>query len=299
MKKTMKFITISLVLLLTLTACGSSANTGVTDGDSIIAEVKGTTITKNDIYEYSKLKFGVNLVSRHLIDMQLDKHIELTAEDEEKAKESLASSKESLQDNFEMLIQAQGYLDEEDYYNNYILSSIKIEKLFNLYVEENIEKIMEENNTRKVRLLKVTDKANAEQALEELKAVEELTGEKFAEIAKTYAPESEELVADAKIEHIYTGRETDTFLNTQLKDSKPGLIDELIMTDNGFALIFIEDIDLETDQEEIVASFGANETISKKISGDMHMHYAELGGFKIHDQELSDMFEANNPFVTK
>ena len=299
MKRSIKFITITLAVLLTLTACSSSYNTGVTDGDSVIAEIKGTTITKNDVYEYSKLKFGLNLVSRHLIDMQLDKLVELSDEDVTKAKETLESTKESLKDNFEMLIQSQGYKDEEDYYNNYILASIKIEKLFNLYVDENLETIMAENNTRKVRILKVTDKANAEKALEEIKAVEELTGEKFAEIAKTYAPESEELVADSRIEHVYTGRDKDTYLNTQLKDTKPGLIDELIMTDAGFAIILVEEIDVEADKDAIIKSFGANETISKKISGNMHLHYAEAGGFKIHDQELSDMFAENNPFKTK
>ena len=68
------------------------------------------------------------------------------------------------------------------------------------------------------------------------------------------------------------------------------------MTESGFAIILIEEIDLETDKESIISSFGANETISKKISGDMHMHYANVGGFKIHDQELSEMFEQDNPF---
>lgn len=296
MKRSIKFITITLAVLLTLTACGSSARTGVTDGDSVIADIKGTTITKNDVYEYSKLKFGLNLVSRHLIDMQLDKLVELDDEEIKKAQETLAETKESLKDNFEMLVQSQGYKDEEDYYNNYILASMKIEKLFNMYVDENLETIMEENNTRKVRILNITDKANAEKALEELKAIEDLDGEKFAELAKTYAPESEEAVAESRIEHVYTGREKDTYLNTQLKDKKPGLIDELIMTESGFAIILIEEIDLETDKESIISSFGANETISKKISGDMHMHYASVGGFKIHDQELSEMFEQDNPF---
>ncbi len=298
MKRTVKTILITLAALLVLTACGSSAHTSVTDGDTVIFEINDTKVTKNDIYQYGKLKSGVSVITRHLIEMELEKYVELSDEDVEKAKKSLEETKESLGDNFEMLVQAQGYKDEEDYYNTYILSSIKIEKLFKLYVGDNLETIMEENNTRKVRILKASDKALGEAALEELKALEELTGESFKEVATKYSG-NDETAGDAKIEHIYTGRETDTYLNTHIKDTKPGLVEELIMVEDGFVLIYVEEIDPETDKDSIIASIEANETIGKAVSNNMYLHYAELGNFKIYDQDLNDLFKQDNPFQNK
>lgn len=83
MKKTFKLLSILLISLLVLVGCGSNAQTSVENGDEVVVDIKDNEITKDDIYTYLKLRFGPNLITTNLIDMQLEKYVTLDEEDKE------------------------------------------------------------------------------------------------------------------------------------------------------------------------------------------------------------------------
>ncbi len=301
MRKTFKLALITLAALLTLTACSSGVITTVTDGDEIIADIKGNTITKNDIYEYSKLRFGVNLIQSNLISMQMEELVELTEEDEKVAQAKLAEAKESLGESFEALLKASGYADEEDYYNRLILQNIRADKMLDLYLSENMESITTQLSSRKIKQADFKNKAEAEAALEELKEVETLDSKTFEEIINKHLPEADEdkINAPSKVEHIYNGRESNTYYNTQLKDTKPNDLSEVVMINDGFAIIYIEELDIEADKDLIKASILADEKVGSIVTRAMYAHYSAKGNFEIHDSQLHDLWKENNPFIAK
>lgn len=295
MRKTMKIVSIIIVSLLLLTGCSSNVVTHVSNADEVIIDIKDNQITKDEIYKYLKLRFGPNLVTTNLIDMQLDKHVTLDDEDKAEGQKRLDETKELLKDEFEEVIAASGYTDEEDYYERVILSKIKNEKLFKTYLDENIEDITVGLNTRKIKKIVTDSKPVAEQALKELSEKEELTVEDFVLVAKEYSTEEEKGITT--FEHVFEDRENLKFLNTKLVDAKPGLINEVIMDGDSFYIIYVEEIDLEADKNEIIGSMIQNENVNQIVSQSMFAYYSNLGDFKIHDSDLYDLFKESNPFL--
>ncbi len=300
MKRSIKLLTVLLASLLFLTACSSSAVTQVENSDEVFAEINDVTITKGDVYNFIKLKYGVNLISAKLVDMEIDKLVTLDEADTKKAEETLEKTKETLKDQFELLVKSQGFKDEEDYFRNYVLKSIKIDKLFNMYVAENLENITKDLYTKKVKLVRTSSKAEAEEALKSLQDLEEITDENFKEIAEKYAADDKkEAAGKVVVENYVSGRETDSFLNNHLKENKKGLVEEVIMNNAEFVVLYLEDINLETDLEAVITSIVDNEDIAKVITNEMYLHYAKLGNFEIHDSRVNELFNENNPFQNK
>lgn len=295
MRKLLKTSLVIISLLLVLVGCSKDVNTHVSDKETVIAEIKGVKITKDDIYEYGKLRFGQNLITVNLIDMQLEENVTLDAEDKKLAQEHLEEAKEAMKDDFEAIVIASGYKNVDDYYERFILRDIKNQKLFKNYVKEHISEIVAGLHTHKIKVLKVDDKAKGEAALEELEVIEDLDSEKFLEVAKKYS--KEEIVAPSKIEHVYSQRTNNKHYNTYLEEAVPGLIKENILVDEGFEIIYVEELDQEADFEMILSSIEANEKVNEIVIKAMYAHYSAKGNFKIHDADLYKLFKENNPFI--
>lgn len=295
MKKTIKIISIIALSLVILTGCSSNAKTQVENGDQVIIDIKDNPITKANIYEYLKLRFGPNLITTNLIDMQLDKYVELDADDEKEGQKRLDETKDLLEDDFEEVILSSGYTSVDDYYDRVILNAIKNEKLFNEYLDQNLEDITDGLHTAKIKKIRTNSKPEAEAALEELNEFEELTIENFTAVAETYSQEEE--IAESRIEHVYPQRSVLTFLNETLKDAQPGLIDEVIMDGEVFYIIYVEELDLEADKEAIITSIVEDEEVNQTVNQSMFAHYSSAGDFKIHDADLYDLFKESNPFL--
>lgn len=297
MRKAMKIISIIIVSLLLLTGCSSNVITHVSNADEVIIDIKDNQITKDEIYKYLKLRFGPNLITTNLIDMQLEKHVTLDDEDKAEGQKRLDETKELLKDEFEEVIVASGYKNEQDYYERVILSKIKNEKLFKTYLNDNLESITVGLHTGKIKKIVTDSKPVAEQALKELNEKEELTADDFVLVAKEYSTEEEK--GATTFEHVFEDRANLKFLNTKLVGAKPGLINEVIMDGNSFYIIYVEEIDLEADKNEIIGSMIQNENVNQIVSQSMFAHYSSLGDFKIHDSDLYDLFKESNPFLVK
>ena len=204
MNKLLKAITIIVISLLVLTGCSSNVLTNVSNPDEIIIDIKDNQITKESIYKYLKLRFGPNLITTNLVEMQLDKYVTLVDSDKAEGQKRLDEMKELLKDEFEAVIVGSGYKDVEEYYQRVILSKIKNEKLFRMYLEDNLEDITNGLNTGKIKMIVTQSKPEAEQALTELNEIEELSAEDFVSVAKTYSQEEEK--AETKFEHVYEDR---------------------------------------------------------------------------------------------
>lgn len=288
MRKAIKIISVITLALVLLTGCSSNVVTKVSNGDEVIIDIKDNQIKKEQIYKYIKLNFGPSLINTNLLEMQLEKNVTLDDEDKKEAQSRLDETKELLGEDFEQILVGSGYKDIEDYYDRVVLNMIKNEKLFKSYLDENLEDITTGLNTAKIKKIKVNTTAEANEALKELNENEDLTADDFVSMAKTY---SKDETAESTIEYVYEGRTELTFLNDKLIDVEPGLIDEAIMDGEDVYIIYVEELDLEADKNEIIASMIENEEVNQIVNQAMFAHYSSLGDFKIHDSDLYELLK--------
>lgn len=297
MKKAIRIITIIALSLVVLTGCSSTPQTHVSNGDEVIIDIKDNQITKDNIYTYLKLRFGPNLITSNLVNMQLEKYVTLNADDEAEGQKRLDETKELLGEDFEKVIKSSGYKSVDDYYERVILNQIKNEKLFNEYLDQNLDTITEGLHTAKIKKIRTNSKPEAEAALLELQEMESVTADDFTSVAKTYSQEDE--IAESRIEHVYEDREVLKFLNEKLVDAKPGLMDEVIMDGEVFYIVYVEDLDVEAEKEMIITSIVEDEVVNQVVNQSMFAHYSAEGDFKIHDTDLYDLFKESNPFLVR
>ncbi|HZJ86207.1 MAG TPA: hypothetical protein VFC83_03710 [Erysipelotrichaceae bacterium] len=287
--KTLLALALSLAILV---GCSTNPQTQVSEADQVLINIKDNEIKKANIYQYLKLRFGPNLITSNLIQMQLDKFVTLDAADEAEGEKRLNDTKELLGDDFEKVILSSGYSSVDDYYDRVILSQIKNEKMFNTYLDENYLQITNDLHTAQIKKIRTNSKADAEAALADLNSLDSVSVEDFVTVAEMYS--QEEKIAASSIEHVYDQRTVLTFLNEKLKDAKPGLIPEVIMDGEVFYIIFVEDFDLEVNKEKVIEEMFMDETINNVLSEQMFLDYSEAGNFEIHDSDLYDLFNELN-----
>lgn len=287
--KTLLALALSLAILV---GCSTNPQTQVSEADQVLINIKDNEIKKANIYQYLKLRFGPNLITSNLIQMQLDKFVTLDAADEAEGEKRLNDTKELLGDDFEKVILSSGYSSVDDYYDRVILSQIKNEKMFNTYLDENYLQITSDLHTAQIKKIRTNSKADAEAALADLNSLDSVSVEDFVTVAEMYS--QEEKIAASSIEHVYDQRTVLTFLNEKLKDAKPGLIPEVIMDGEVFYIIFVEDFDLEVNKEKVIEEMFMDETINNVLSEQMFLDYSEAGNFEIHDSDLYDLFNELN-----
>ena len=287
--KTLLALALSLAILV---GCSTNPQTQVSEADQVLINIKDNEIKKANIYQYLKLRFGPNLITSNLIQMQLDKFVTLDAADEAEGEKRLNDTKELLGDDFEKVILSSGYSSVDDYYDRVILSQIKNEKMFNTYLDENYLQITNDLHTAQIKKIRTNSKADAEAALADLNSLDSVSVEDFVTVAEMYS--QEEKIAASSIEHVYDQRTVLPFLNEKLKDAKPGLIPEVIMDGEVFYIIFVEDFDLEVNKEKVIEEMFMDETINNVLSEQMFLDYSEAGNFEIHDSDLYDLFNELN-----
>ncbi len=287
--KTLLALALSLVILV---GCSTTPQTQVSEADQVLINIKDNEIKKANIYQYLKLRFGPNLITSNLIQMQLDKFVTLDAADEAEGEKRLNDTKELLGDDFEKVILSSGYSSIDDYYDRVILSQIKNEKMFNTYLENSYLQITSDLHTAQIKKIRTNSKADAEAALADLNSLDSVSVEDFVTVAEMYS--QEENIAASSIEHVYDQRTVLKFLNEKLKDAKPGLIPEVIMDGEVFYIIFVEDFDLEANKEKVIEGMFMDETINNVLSEQMFLDYSEAGNFEIHDSDLYDLFNELN-----
>ncbi|NLC34276.1 MAG: hypothetical protein GX760_03315 [Erysipelothrix sp.] len=301
MKKYTKLIALFLIALITLTGCSTQATSFVSGGDDVIATIKDESLTKENIYNFIKVKYGTSLIASNLMDMQLDKLVDFTDEDMKEAQALLETAKENFDGQFETLILASGYANEEEYLNGYIIKNLKVEKMLTQYFNENIASITKTLSTRKLKSLVAETKADAEAALEALKAVDNLDAAAFVTVAEQYgtAEDEKKVVGESVYEHVYDGRTTQTYLNDRLSSAKAGLLNEVIMDGNTYKVLFFEENDLENEADKILASINVGDLLKSQLIQSMYSYNSNVGNFEIYDVQMNDLFHENNPFTAQ
>lgn len=269
MKKT---VITAIVTLLLLAGCGNKA-ANVSDANQSVVTIGDTEVTRGELYNYMS-SYTSSAVYLRLKKLIVDDKIKDTDELTKQARESLEEEKSVLGDKFLDTLKQMGYKDEEDYYQNAVLLSLKNDELVKKYINDNIENFTQQYTPYKIRVMQIADETKANEALEEVK-----NGKNFGEVATAYSSAS------------YKGAEeiwinTNTSLPTAVTDiiksqTAPTLIQEPIHDSAGgyYYIVQIIATDVTRFQDEFVNTIKGVQGLADK----MYAQYAREGNFKVYD----------------
>ncbi|MFV0380556.1 MAG: hypothetical protein ACK5KQ_07015 [Anaerorhabdus sp.] len=277
------FIGLSLLLV----GC-SDANVSLTDPNTELFKVGKDSITKDDLYDmlierdagYSAISISTNYI--------LDQEVEITDEIKKAADDNLSLYETIYQDKLLEAVQANGFLTIDDFYENNLLTSERLNHLTKKYIDANFDVLKGKYQPKKIQLLTFDNEESATNAKTEL--------EKGVDIAT--------IVEDLKSSS--NGKDTvvtndNTTLNaavvSYVNDTNSTGISEVISDSEGssFFVINITETNADNMKEEVIDTLSSNTTIST----ESELYFFTKYGLNVYDRTLHDLLTTNYPQYLK
>ena len=261
-----------------LYGCSSSSySVQVSDAQDSLMSGSQLDITKQDYFEYLLDNYGANEVLNEALLSIADK--ELTDQDaidkavKEKEEEYAKYANGSLED----YAKNSGYSSKDDFINNEIIPTVKRELLVKKYIDENLDKLIEEYQVTSFKKIVVDKESTALSIIKEIKSEED------------FDKKMEEYGSDAEDAGMVTKNSTlDDNLKKALKDlsqvKKDGIYKEAIkLADEQYAIIYLYDTD-HKNTDDIKTTIASDTEAQTDIEG----HYLSKYEFEVHDSKIKE-----------
>ncbi|HZW68442.1 MAG TPA: peptidylprolyl isomerase [Pseudogracilibacillus sp.] len=257
MKRTLLTI-LAILSVLLVAACGG--------GDSeVVVETNSGNITKEEFYEQLKTENGAEVLQTLITFVVLSDAYEVT---DKQVEEELEKVKESVGDDYEMILQSQGLT--EDALKADIKNGLLIQAAYTDGIEvtdEEIEKHYERMSTElKARHILVEDEETANEVKEKLDK-----GGDFAKLAKEYSTDTSNNEDGGDLGFFTVGSMVPEFEDKAFS-MKAGEISEPVATDYGYHIIELIEI---KETEEDIGSLEDNEEEIRQTLIDNKVDQAE------------------------
>lgn len=269
---------IIIAILLIVLIGVSTKNTKTKDGDDIVVQVDGKTITANDLYEELKKQSGQSVAINLIDDYILNKEYETTSEMEESAESTIETYKNTYGDSYEQFLEYNGISDDnelkelliknskltsatedyikdnltekemKEYYENNIVGDISAKHILISYEED--EDLSDEENEAK----KEEAKAKAEEVIEKLK-----NGEDFSALAKEYSDDEGTKENGGDLGYFNTGDMVEAFETAAYALDVNEYTTEPVETEYGYHII------MKTGQKDKPSYKKSKDTIKEKL----------------------------------
>ncbi len=270
--------TIIIVILLIVLICVSTKNTKTKDGDDIVVQVDGKTITANDLYDKLKSQNGRTVAINLIDDYIVNKEYKTTDDMKTQAESSIQSYKSQYGDSYEAFLQYNGIADDAEL-KELLIKNIKLTSITEDYIKDTLtDKEMKDyynsnivgDISAKQILISVnydddaTDeekeaadtaaKEKAESIIEELK-----NGADFSELAKKYSDDSGSKDNGGDLGYFNTGDMVEEFETAAYALDINQYTTEPVKTTYGYHII------MKTGEKDKPSYEKAKDTIIEKL----------------------------------
>lgn len=269
---------ILIAILLIVLICAATKNTKTKNGDDIVVQVDGKTITANDLYDALKEQNGYNVAINMIDDYILNKEYKTTDDMKKSAEATIKTYKSTYGDSYESFLEYNG-ISNDDELKELLIKNNKLTLVTEDYIKDNItEKEMKdyyENNiygdiSAKHILISfdydddATDeekeeaeenaKKQAEEIIEKLK-----NGEDFSELAKEYSTDESSKENGGDLGYFNTGDMVEEFEQAAYALDVNEYTTEPVKTTYGYHII------MKTGQKEKPSYEKSKDTIVEKL----------------------------------
>lgn len=284
----MKKITISLIAAASIIAISACSNTNDTTGAEVIVETSAGNITKDELYEAMKERFGENVLRELVYGKVLASNYTVTDEEIDGRIQQL---KDDLGPQFETILQQNGFKDEEQ-----LKKTIKIGMLQEKAASKDIEVTEEEMQSYYDEL--TTDMKASHILLEDEETAKEIKqklsdGASFEELAKEYSTDTASAVNGGDLDWFSPGQMVKEFEDAAYA-LEIGEISEPVQSQFGFHIIKLTDKKekqpFEEMKEEIKADIIQSKLSTDAVTGAVQQEI-EAADVKVKDTDLKDTFK--------
>ena len=282
MKKTLVLLS-TIAMALTLSAC-SDATANISNGSETLISVGNEKVTKEDVYQSLKSNIGSATLNQLKLEVFKKEGIKETDEIKKQADEKLAQIKEQWGDNYEKQLKSEGFANDQELKEAYILPALYQTELQKKYVTENKDKLFTSYTPYKAQIFQASDEGKAYDALKALK-----NGDKFSDVVKKYGTTT---TYDGS-EKVYTNQSglPDEVFSALSGAGKKGLVEKVITSTNSTTSVtsyyIVNMIDTEPKNYEDAAIQAIAETST--IATEATKFY-----FKKYDMTIYDIDAYNS-----
>ncbi len=269
---------IIIAILLIILIGVSTKNTKTKNGDDIVVQVDGKTITADELYQALKKQSGQAVAINLIDDYILDKEYETTSEMKESAESTIETYKNTYGDSYEQFLEYNGIKDDaelkdlliknskltsatddyikdnltekemKEYYENNIVGDISAKHILISY-EEDENKTDEENEAQKNEA-----KKKAEEVIEKLK-----NGEDFDTLVKEYSDDEGTKENGGDLGYFNTGDMVEAFEKAAYALDVNEYTTEPVETEYGYHII------MKIGQKDKPSYKKSKDTIKEKL----------------------------------
>ena len=294
MKKLVKIALLSLVTVALLAGC-TDATATVSDKNKVILKVGNTTVTKGELYDEMMKDDAGNTIVNLAMKQIANDEVETTDDIQKEAQEIYDNYKAQIEAtgmDFEEGLKTYGYTSKEDFMD-YCVSTVKAQKLIDKYIDDNFDKLVEENRPVKAKMIYLDGTNGIEAAAEKgQKALAELkAGKTFEEVAAEY---SDRVTSSAETLYLLANNSTLDYNVLQfMSTNQTPTLSDLIQANSGNAyyIVQITNTNIQQIRDDFITALKNQE----KTSETVYYNYFKDHKFRVYDIDVYNTLKANYP----
>ena len=189
MKKLVKIALLSFITVALLAGCKDATAT-VSNPKEMLIKIGNVTVTKGDVYAEMMKDDASNTVVNLALKQIANAEVETTDDIKKEAQSTYDDYKAQIEStgvDFETGLKQYGYASAEEFMD-YCISTVKADRLLDKYIDENWDKLVEENKPVKAKMIWVDGSNGMEDAQKEANEAIALlkSGVSFEEVSEKY-----------------------------------------------------------------------------------------------------------------
>ena len=294
MKKLVKIALLSFITVALLAGCKDATAT-VSNPKEMLIKIGNVTVTKGDVYAEMMKDDASNTVVNLALKQIANAEVETTDDIKKEAQSTYDDYKAQIEStgvDFETGLKQYGYASAEEFMD-YCISTVKADRLLDKYIDENWDKLVEENKPVKAKMIWVDGSNGMEDAQKEANEAIALlkSGVSFEEVSEKYNDRS--AYAEEKLYTLANNSTLDyNVLQFMLNTATPTL-SEAIQANTGSAYYVVQVTNTNINQmkDEFITAY-KNMTNTRDT---VFHNYFKAHKFTIYDIDVFNTVKANYP----